>query len=91
MRKGAREGGRIGRDARQWEKSEVEEPSQVSVVRETSTEIAGVVPIFANVVFGEMQIHHSFDRWTSLKMYEKRARERRGERERIADAGLNSY
>lgn len=59
---------------------------QVSVVRETSTEIAEVMPIFANAVFGEMQIHYSFDRWTSLEMYEN---EREGER--IADAGLNSY
>jgi len=49
---------RIGRYTRQWKKSEEEESSQVLVVRETSTE---VVPIFANAVFGEMQIHYSFD------------------------------
>jgi len=50
------------------EKVEGEKLSQVSVVRETSTEIAEVVPIFANAVFGEMQI--LFDGWTSLDTYE---------------------
>lgn len=58
--------GKMGRYARQWKKSEEEKLSQVSVVRETSTEIVEVMPIFANAVFGEMQIHYSPDRWTSL-------------------------
>lgn len=32
--------------------------------------VAEVMPIFANAVFGEMQIHYPLERWTSLKMYE---------------------
>lgn len=33
-------------------------------------EIAEVMPIFTNGIFGEMQIRYLFARWTSLEMYE---------------------
>lgn len=57
--RGRREKAIAGRNTRQWKKWE--ESSQVSMVRE-SIEIAEVMPIFANGVFGEMQIRYPFVR-----------------------------